>query len=53
MKLNVNIEYRTAWGESIDLCIGDKRYPLSYVGDGIWEAEIAKINLKNEVEYSY
>ena len=53
MKLNVNIEYRTSWGESIDLCIGGKRYPLSYAGEGIWEAEIANINLKKEAQYSY
>ena len=48
MKLNVNIEYRTSWGESLDLCIGGKRYPLSYAGEGIWEAEIARITLKKE-----
>ena len=53
MKLNVNIEYRTSWGEEINLCIGGKRYPLSYAGEGIWEAEIAKITLKKETEYSY
>ena len=53
MKLNVNIEYRTSWGESLDLCIGGRRYPLSYAGEGIWEAEIAKITLKKETEYSY
>ena len=36
MKLNVNIEYRTSWGEELVLCIGGKRYPLSYAGDGMW-----------------
>ena len=53
MKLNVNIEYRTSWGESLDLWIGGKRYPLSYAGEGIWETEIAKINLKTGAEYTY
>ena len=53
MKLNVNIEYRTSWGESLELCIGGKRYPLSYAGEGVWETEIAKINLKKQTEYSY
>ena len=53
MKLNVNIEYRTSWGESVDLCIGGRRYPLIYAGEGIWETEIAKINLKTGAEYTY
>ena len=53
MKLNVNIEYRTSWGESLELCIGGKRYPLSYAGEGVWKTEIAKINLKKQTEYSY
>ena len=53
MKLNINIEYRTAWGEDIVLCIGGKRYPLSYAGEGLWQAEIARITLKKETEYSY
>ena len=53
MKLNVNIEYRTSWGESLVLCMGGKRYPLSYAGGGIWKAEIARTALKKAEEYSY
>ena len=53
MKLNVNIEYRTSWGESIDLCLGGKRYPMSYVDNGIWTAEISRTSLKKHTEYSY
>ena len=53
MKLNVNIEYRTSWGESLVLCMAGKRYPLSYVGEGLWEVEIARITIKSAVEYSY
>ena len=53
MKLVVTIEYRTSWGEDIVLCIGGKRYPLSYVGEGLWNTEIAKISLKSMAEYSY
>ena len=53
MKLNVNIEYRTSWGEELVLCIGGKRYPLSYAGDGMWQAEIARLTLKKDMEYSY
>ena len=53
MKLNVKIEYRTAWGEELVLCVGGKRYPLSYITDGLWAGEIAGITLKNDTEYSY
>ena len=53
MKLTLNIEYRTSWGEELVLCIGGKRYPLSYAGEGLWTAEIAGITLKKETEYSY
>ena len=53
MKLNVNIEYRTSWGEELVLCIGGKRYPLSYAGDGMWQTEIARLTLKKDMEYSY
>ena len=44
MKLNVSIEYRTNWGEEIVLCLGGKRYPLSYVSDGLWQGEVARVN---------
>ena len=53
MKLNVYIEYRTSWGEELVLCIGGKRYPLSYAGDGMWQTEIARLTLKKDMEYSY
>ena len=53
MRLNVNIEYHTSWGEEIVLCIGSRRYPMTYVGKGLWETEIAKITLKRDLEYCF
>ena len=53
MKLNVSIEYWTNWGEEIVLCLGDKRYPLAYVADGLWEGEIARFNPEKAAEYCY
>ena len=53
MKLNVNIEYRTSWGEELVLCIGNKCYPLSYTVDGLWTGEIARLTVKDALEYSY
>ena len=53
MKLNVNIEYRTSWGEELVLCLGVKRYPLTYTAEGMWRGEISHKSLKNVVQYSY
>ena len=53
MKLNVSIEYWTNWGEEIVLCLGDKRYPLAYVADGLWEGEIARFDIAKAEEYCY
>ena len=53
MKLNISIEYRTSWGEEIVLCLGGKRYPLAYTAEGLWEGEIARVNLSKSAEYSY
>ena len=53
MKLNVNIEYHTSWGEELVLCIGGKRYPLSYASEGLWTGEITRFALKGAAEYSY
>ena len=53
MKLNISIEYRTNWGEEIVLCLGGKRYPLSYVAEGIWQGEIARFNPEKASEYGY
>ena len=53
MKLHVSIEYRTNWGEMIVLCIGGKRYQLTYTSEGLWEGEIARVNIEKSAEYSY
>ena len=53
MKLNLSIEYRTNWGEEIVLCLGGKRYPLSYVAEGIWRGEVARFNPEKASEYTY
>ena len=53
MNLKVSIEYKTAWGEELVLCLGGKRYPLTYVTDGIWEGEVSRLNAAKTYEYSY
>ena len=53
MKLNLSIEYKTAWGEELVLCLEGKRYPLAYVAEGLWQGEIARFNPEKTAEYSY
>ncbi len=53
MTLNISIEYRTDWGEELVLCLAGKRYPLSYVAEGIWRGEVARFNPAKASEYSY
>ena len=53
MILNLNIEYRTIWGEELVLCIGSKRYALMYKGDGLWTVEIPKFTFRKGMEYTY
>ena len=53
MTLNISIEYRTAWGEELVLCLGGKRYPLAYVAEGIWKGEVSRFNPEKVAEYGY
>ena len=53
MKLKISIEYKTSWGEELVLCLGGKRHQLTYVADGLWEGEIARVNPEKTSEYGY
>ncbi len=53
MTLNISIEYRTNWGEEIVLCLAGRRYPLSYVAEGLWNGEVARFNPSKVSEYCY
>ena len=53
MNIKFSIEYRTSWGEEIVLCVGGKRYPLSYVAEGLWQGEVARLNPAKASEYTY
>ena len=53
MKLQISIEYKTAWGEELVLCLGGKRYPMTYVADGLWTVEVARFNPAKAAEYTY
>ncbi len=53
MKLQVKINYNTAWGEELVLCLGGKRYPMAYTGEGEWTVEVARFNPEKAAEYTY
>ena len=53
MKLLVTIDYNTAWGEELVLCLGGKRYPMAYAGEGQWTLEVARFNAEKASEYCY
>ena len=53
MKLQVKIDYNTAWGEELVLVLGGKRYPMAYAGEGEWTLEVARFNPEKAAEYTY
>ncbi len=53
MTLNISIEYRTNWGEEIVLCLAGRRYPLTYVAEGLWKGEVTRFNPAKVSEYGY
>lgn len=53
MKLQVKINYNTAWGEELVLCLGGKRYPMAWTGEGEWTLEVARFNPEKASEYTY
>lgn len=42
MKLLINIEYRTRWGEQLVLRLGRRRIALQYAEDGVWTCAIER-----------
>ncbi len=51
MKLILNIEYRTRWGEQLVVRAGKRRVSMRYVDGGRWQAVIAKCELPMEYRY--
>ena len=53
MKLLVTIDYNTSWGEELVFCLGAKRYPMTYSGNGQWTLEMPRFNPEKAAEYWY
>ena len=55
MTLNLRLEYQTAYGEDLYVVVGtekEKSYPMHYVGEGVWCAEL-KLTAATELVYRY
>ena len=55
MTLNLRLEYQTAYGEDLYVVVGtekEKSYPMHYVGEGVWCAEL-KLTATAELVYRY
>ena len=55
MTLNIRLEYQTSYGEDLYVVIGtdkEKAYPMHYMGEGVWGAEL-KLNVATELVYRY
>lgn len=55
MTLNLQLEYKTAYGEDLYVVVGsdkEKAYPMSYIGEGCWSVAL-KLTAVADVEYRY
>ncbi len=53
MKVTLTIEYHTVWGESLTLVAKDKKYPMSWKGNGKWTVSILNCTAKMLSDYTY
>ncbi len=53
MQVTFKIEYHTVWGESLALVLGDVKYPMTWVGDGIWSVTVKSCSAAKLKDYGY
>ena len=53
MDIKLIIQYHTAWGESLVLRAGKKRYPMESAFGGEWQVVLTGRNLRDGTEYTY
>ena len=47
MTINIQIQYHTQWGESLQICIGKRRIPMEYSFGGLWQLVLSGRDLKD------
>lgn len=40
--MTFSIEYKTVWGESLELVMGRKRFPMNWTPGDVWRVEIPR-----------
>lgn len=53
MNLKFNIQYRTQWGQSVVLSIGENFYPMNYTIGDVWSCSIEGIDMESIGNYHY
>ena len=53
MKIIFQIQYNTAWGESLSVRVGRKSYPMDYSFGGVWQKELGGRELHDGDKYGY
>ena len=53
MKAFFRIEYKTAWGENLQLVAGGKKFPMTYNEGGVWTVTIDKFTASMLADYGY
>ena len=53
MKASFRIEYKTAWGENLQLVAGGKKFPMTYNDGGVWTVTIDKFTAAMLADYGY
>ena len=53
MTVNIQIQYQTAWGESLRLKIGKRHIPMEYSFGGMWQIMLTSRDIKNGDKYGF
>ena len=53
MKVRFNIEYKTQWGESLTLVLGERTLPMSWGEGGIWSVVVDDCTSEELLDYQY
>ena len=53
MQTTFKIEYKTEWGESLALLLGNKKYPMNWTEGGIWTVTVKDCKSEDLKDYGY
>ena len=53
MTINIQLQYHTEWGQSVQLRIGKRRIPMQYSFGGLWQIMLTGRDLKNGDAFTF